>query len=254
MQPRYKMPYYSAIKERYRLLKVDYQVCTEWETFDGFFKSTYDSYIKIRETFKKVTVVIDGSVASPTTLKFIGREPDSRLTTNIVGADYTKKVPKDIFHTRMLSDSYTKDHTAIRRRVKSLQESGMIGVTTEATIITGTKRKTKTVVKVLSPEDYLILETSYKLTAIKNKANTVYLISGGGLVKIGISSNPLNRFSKLVNSSPVPLHLDYTKEVPDTFKVEQGLHKRYAEYNSHGEWFKLSKDQVKEIIDYLDNL
>jgi hypothetical protein len=76
----------------------------------------------------------------------------------------------------------------------------------------------------------------------------VYVVqcSGTSNIKIGkTASNPKVRFSTLSTSAPYPLKLLFVFQ-DDTDTLENTLHRRFAAFNIHREWFKA--DCLGEII------
>ena len=79
----------------------------------------------------------------------------------------------------------------------------------------------------------------------------MYVITANGSVKIGISTNPDVRFRGLANSSAEPLTLVATFADDRGGKaLESELHARWAEYRTHGEWFRLEG----ELAEWVDSL
>lgn len=79
--------------------------------------------------------------------------------------------------------------------------------------------------------------------------NEVYILSGGGLYKIGYSQNAENRAKSLQSSSPVEIQLIYkTPPIEHAEKIEYELHKEFEQSKSHGEWFDLSENQLSQAI------
>lgn len=76
------------------------------------------------------------------------------------------------------------------------------------------------------------------LEDLGDKDEQVYVISGGGKVKIGASVLPLDRLANLQTGSPMPLSLVWRIACPNARKLERALHRRYAAHHSHGEWFE----------------
>ena len=77
--------------------------------------------------------------------------------------------------------------------------------------------------------------------------DSIYVIGTLGLpiVKIGVSNDPQLRLRQIRTMSPVPVMLRWTG--PGDVRLEQLLHKRFAAYRSHGEWFNLPKDAVQSV-------
>ncbi|WP_084729678.1 GIY-YIG nuclease family protein [Streptacidiphilus neutrinimicus] len=75
----------------------------------------------------------------------------------------------------------------------------------------------------------------------------VYLISASGspLVKIGVTKDPEARLKNLAIGSPVPLRLLWTS--PGDRALEAALHRQFFDRQSHGEWFDLGDDPVREV-------
>lgn len=65
---------------------------------------------------------------------------------------------------------------------------------------------------------------------------SVYFIAGGGLIKIGVSTNVTARLCSIRNASPVPVELLGT--VPGGTLGESFLHVSFAHLRRHGEWFE----------------
>ncbi|MFF1358786.1 GIY-YIG nuclease family protein [Streptomyces sp. NPDC058297] len=68
-------------------------------------------------------------------------------------------------------------------------------------------------------------------------ADVVYLIRADGTntCKIGVSNEPMQRRQSIQLMSPLPLALLATH--PGSYPLEDALHRHFAPYHSHGEWF-----------------
>lgn len=73
----------------------------------------------------------------------------------------------------------------------------------------------------------------------------IYFLESGDRVKIGFTTDTKERISALSTASPVPLKLIGT--VKGGMIYERQLHKRFAAYRRHGEWFKLTPELRAEI-------
>lgn len=73
----------------------------------------------------------------------------------------------------------------------------------------------------------------------------VYILRSADLYKIGFATNVQARVNSLKTGSPFPLEI--ISWWPASQKEEQQLHKRYAEYRRHGEWFEIPGDVVKQL-------
>ena len=77
--------------------------------------------------------------------------------------------------------------------------------------------------------------------------------ASNGLMKIGRSSNMPRRLKNLNNMSPVLIslfHILNCENANATRKLEEEFHRRFKSKNHHGEWFRLSKVNKKEIKKY----
>lgn len=82
----------------------------------------------------------------------------------------------------------------------------------------------------------------------KQEKTNIYFVQAvdGGLVKIGSAVNVNNRLKEHQCGSPLILQI--IKVIPDVaIKFEKQLHKRFAKYRMHGEWFL--PEVLKENID-----
>lgn len=69
--------------------------------------------------------------------------------------------------------------------------------------------------------------------------------------KIGVSANPAARRLSLQTGSPFKIKILSTYEVGDDFRIEDEVHRMFAQRRRIGEWFYLPE---KEIISSLDIL
>jgi len=84
----------------------------------------------------------------------------------------------------------------------------------------------------------------------KNKLK-IYVISGGGLSKIGISMKPLRRVRDLQNANPHEiLSLDfYTGDDEDNIiEVERAAHNSLIGHHVGNEWFSVPKERAIEAV------
>lgn len=70
----------------------------------------------------------------------------------------------------------------------------------------------------------------------KGRPSYLYVIEGGGLVKLGRSLNVKRRVRDLQRASPTPLQL--LAVIPETMLSEEDAHERWSELRQHGEWFE----------------
>ena len=71
--------------------------------------------------------------------------------------------------------------------------------------------------------------------------------------KIGYTDDINQRIKSLSTASPTGIKLLYKRETDYAYQIEQALHKRYSSYNSNLEWFRLSDNQIEEIISWIDD-
>lgn len=79
-----------------------------------------------------------------------------------------------------------------------------------------------------------------------NIKGSVYLVEGAGLHKIGKATNVKSRLSSMAGGSPMPLTLIAVAD--GGCRLEARLHLLFSHVHSHGEWFRLTEDQVKTCI------
>lgn len=81
------------------------------------------------------------------------------------------------------------------------------------------------------------------------KTGYVYFARAEGmdLVKVGYARHPASRLETLQTGSPVELYIWAT--VPGDIALEKELHKQFAHLRSHGEWFRLSFEIDKFLME-----
>jgi len=84
---------------------------------------------------------------------------------------------------------------------------------------------------------------------INSISNQVYLIQEDfiGLVKIGITSDPIRRMNHLQISCPQKLTLIDCVEVENASCYEARLHAKFSEKHYGGEWFRLSVEDIETL-------
>lgn len=75
----------------------------------------------------------------------------------------------------------------------------------------------------------------------------IQAIDGTGPIKIGYALDPKTRLAQIQTMSPVFLRI--LAQIKGNRKNEIELHRRLAEFRSHGEWF----DPVPEVYECMDN-
>lgn len=89
-----------------------------------------------------------------------------------------------------------------------------------------------------------------------SSTNYVYvLLNDVGMIKIGITDNPYERFNTIQNASGSLITNYYLSEpIKNNYEVEQHLHKYFKKYNTVAEWYKnISFNEVVNYVsDYID--
>jgi hypothetical protein len=78
----------------------------------------------------------------------------------------------------------------------------------------------------------------------------VYVIRAGAYYKIGLVREQRNLRKRLWDiqiSCPLPIEFIDAQPTNDAYRLEKALHKRYAEFRSHGEWFELRAEHLEEL-------
>jgi hypothetical protein len=75
----------------------------------------------------------------------------------------------------------------------------------------------------------------------------IYLIKCGRYYKIGVSYDAYKRLKDFNPYNPHKLTVYYHAGVNNAYKLEAELHRRYEKDRVKNEWFKLSREQLKEI-------
>lgn len=86
-----------------------------------------------------------------------------------------------------------------------------------------------------------------------NRIGYIYLVKSDQYFKIGCSKQPNVRFEQIGLQLPFPFEVLHIIPADDMFIAERELHLKYAHQHSNGEWFKLSQEEVNEIMS-LSNL
>lgn len=96
-------------------------------------------------------------------------------------------------------------------------------------------------------DNYISWKPTKRKPRIAQSIAQIYFIQaeGNNLIKIGIAINPEKRLRQLQSASPVKLHL--LKTIEGGFSAERGLHKRFKDTRTHGEWFLPTQDLLDTI-------
>ena len=97
---------------------------------------------------------------------------------------------------------------------------------------------------------YIIEDKRVEKKVIDNREAFIYfMIATNGLVKIGKTINYEKRIAELKNESPIELKLlDFIQvDRVDAYKIEAYFHRLFAKKRAHGEWFKLSENDMQLV-------
>ena len=79
------------------------------------------------------------------------------------------------------------------------------------------------------------------------RTGVVYLISGGGYHKIGLTTNLPVRHKQIGAKLPFKSEVVHAITTSDIFGVERYWHNRFAHKRAEGEWFNLSPEEVADF-------
>ncbi len=112
-------------------------------------------------------------------------------------------------------------------------------------------REIKYVSSFISPRARVCIDCTPRKTM---RPACIYLISGAGLVKIGIAIDVSKRLASLNIGSPVDLSVTYWFWSEDCQFDENYLHKIFKDKRIKGEWFDLSEQDIEWIkVNYPSN-
>jgi len=81
----------------------------------------------------------------------------------------------------------------------------------------------------------------------------VYLIEHEhGYIKLGRSTNPVQRLASLNTATPYEIHLTGFIKTNDAVELEAELHGRYEQYQKSGEWYNLPTYEKMHLIAICD--
>lgn len=240
------LPHYSSFNDYYRRLKAHKEYTITWKSFKEFMDDMYDSYAIAKSSHKKITLFItDNAPLSAANCSWVEDSYVKEL-------DFTSDVTVGLKHSLMLEQDTGVSHNIIARTIAKMDQS--FG-TCEYKIITKPGFMSRpTMAYMLSDYQYTRLRDRL-LDSVKRTSSThVYLIQSCGLTKIGTTHDVDKRFKVLAGSNASPISLKYSADVTNGIEVEVQLHTKYAEFNTHHEWFNLTEEQVQDIVTYLDSV
>lgn len=151
----------------------------------------------------------------------------------------------------------TRHHLIASRKCYSCQDCGTQVYPTAGTIFENSKvplpdwfyvifQLSKTKTGIPAKQIQRELGVSYP-TALRMKVllmdpepGWIYFVEGGGLVKIGRTTNLKRRLARLRTLSPVPIRLIFAVRSTKPLEHERELHDTFSAWRHHGEWFSLS--------------
>lgn len=76
--------------------------------------------------------------------------------------------------------------------------------------------------------------------------------SNSGFIKLGYSANPEQRLRELQTGNSGALRMVYTAQIREdrARPVEQQLHRDLNYLRARGEWFKISENHARDMIDF----
>jgi hypothetical protein len=95
---------------------------------------------------------------------------------------------------------------------------------------------------------------SAKISLGLKRAGFVYVVRArNGLCKIGRAKNLFERIKQIEDVSPIPVILIAAFETEDYSELEISIHMKYAHKRHHGEWFKLTLEDIVNIRIFANN-
>ncbi len=85
---------------------------------------------------------------------------------------------------------------------------------------------------------------------------SVYIFRAKNYVKVGESNNPKRRKEQLQIGCPHRLETEdiiWFKAKDKAQRVEEEIHKKLKDYHHRGEWFKINKNKLEELVKNLPN-
>ncbi len=277
-------PYYSAIKELYRihageLIKIDIS------SFDDFYSIAYNNYVNARKTGSKIKTIINNNG-----INFISKLNESKTIKKNKYNDKDKlvHVAKNKFNNKIdalmkKSKEYSLKKENDNSRILSLYKYSTVLLSSETlighqTIVNKIKKlKEKQVeefknflfntisidnrqhIYELTKKQYTLLK-SILSNNIKNISTSIYIIKSQihDEYKIGITNDVNKRFRSILSMSPLSskLELIYSKNVGIiASKLETNIHKKLKNKNmhSHFEWFNLNEQTLSTVINTIEN-
>lgn len=97
-----------------------------------------------------------------------------------------------------------------------------------------------------------LIADKYKRENLKEMPFCVYFITDEEYVKVGITKSLPSRFYQLQIANPKKLRVMFVANA-DTMEnarmIESFIHEEFAKYNSQGEWFNITENDIRNICD-----
>ncbi|HEX5279005.1 MAG TPA: GIY-YIG nuclease family protein [Micropepsaceae bacterium] len=90
----------------------------------------------------------------------------------------------------------------------------------------------------------LLADVSDEEPELPRWTGAVYLMRAGPLFKIGCSRKPEQRTRRVASGVPAEAVVIHMIQTDDPYGVERYWHRRFADKRVHGEWFRLSADEI----------
>jgi len=103
----------------------------------------------------------------------------------------------------------------------------------------------------LTESGYKKLMVVIKDTFNKNKPSSIYVMSDGEFIKIGVTSNMKSRLVRIQSGNPRKVKVIYSSQVKNAQKIEHKTHKHFHEKRLMGEWFDLAPMVAVDFIEKL---
>jgi Meiotically Up-regulated Gene 113 (MUG113) protein len=83
----------------------------------------------------------------------------------------------------------------------------------------------------------------------RKRRQAVYIISTDrGVVKVGISDDPVLRLAQLQTGAPYPLRLAYAFVHSDASRIEAMVHRDLRAKRCYGEWFSVTEAVARDAV------
>ena len=85
--------------------------------------------------------------------------------------------------------------------------------------------------------------------SVRRRKQAVYIITTDrGVVKVGISDDPVLRLAQLQTGAPYPLRLVYAAVHSDASRIEAIVHRELKAKRAYGEWFCVTEAAARDAI------